>query len=83
MTNHTVYPAPPILSEYWSFRLCFLIWAELKAPRNRAVCLQLAFVLEAEADKEDSLKPQTHRQAGRQVELGLALPVPEATPQAL
>lgn len=35
VTNHPVYPVPPILSEYWTFRLCFLIWAELKAPQKK------------------------------------------------
>lgn len=44
----------------------------------------LAFVLEAEAGKEDSLKPQ--RLIGRQTgewNWALALPVPKASPQAL
>lgn len=49
MTYHPVHPAPPILSEYWTFRLYFLILAELKAPRKRAFVWLLAFVLEAEA----------------------------------
>lgn len=59
-----------------------MIWAELKAPRKKAVCLLLAFVLEAEAGKEDSLKPQRLRQADKW-NWALALPVPEASPQAL
>lgn len=68
VTYHPVHPALPILSECWTFRLYFLILAELKAPRKRAFVWLLAFVLEAEAGVgvEGAQLRQTVRLAGRQ-----------------
>lgn len=55
-----VHPAPPSLSKYWTFRLCFLILAEFKAPRKRAFVWRLAFLLEAETGRKgNSSKPQS------------------------
>lgn len=81
-------PAPPILSEYWTFRLCFLILAEFKAPSKRAFVWLLAFVLEAEASLEGvgwgttQTSHRTHRQGGRQ-NCALAPPVADATHRSL
>lgn len=63
VTSHPVYPVPPILSEYWTSRLCFLIWAELKAPRKRlfVCCCHLYWKLRLAGGQFKAT--ETHRQA--------------------